>query len=70
VTYDSDSAVHTGIHEGRTIYYVFARYPQSSGNQYPVHDLVRRGIRCLTVPVSPVSPSVARSNPCNAAASA
>jgi hypothetical protein len=39
-TYDSNSAVPTGIHEGRTIYYVFARYPQSSGNQYPVHDLV------------------------------
>ena len=28
------------MHEGRTIYDVFARYPQSSGNQYPVDDLV------------------------------
>lgn len=39
--YDSNSQVPTGFHNGRTIYYVFGRYPkQPDGNTYPVLDLV------------------------------
>lgn len=38
---DSNSQVPTGLHNGRTIYYVFGRYPKKPhGNQYPVLDLV------------------------------
>ena len=40
-TYDSNSQVPTGLHNGRTIYYVFGRYPKSpDGDSYPVLDLV------------------------------
>lgn len=39
-SYDANSAVPTGTHEGRTLYYVFARYPVTDQNAYPVHDLV------------------------------
>lgn len=40
-TYDSNSQVPTGHHNGRTIYYVFGRYPRDpDGNDYPVIDLV------------------------------
>ena len=40
-SFDSNSQVPTGSHNGRTIYYVFGRYPkQPDGNQYPVLDLV------------------------------
>lgn len=40
-TYDSNSRVPTGLHNGRTIYYVFGRYPaESNGGEYPVVDLV------------------------------
>jgi hypothetical protein len=39
-TYDSNSAIPMGEHRGRTIYYVFGRYPQSTSNTYPLHDLV------------------------------
>lgn len=40
-TFDSNSQVPTGLHNGRTIYYVFGRYPkQPDGNSYPVIDLV------------------------------
>ncbi len=40
-TYDSNSQVPTGFHNGRTIYYVFGRYPKEpDGNTYPVLDLV------------------------------
>jgi hypothetical protein len=40
--YDSNSQVPTGIHKGRTVYYVFGRYPKrvSGVNEYPVTDLV------------------------------
>jgi hypothetical protein len=39
--FDSNSQVPTGSHNGRTIYYVFGRYPKSpDGNRYPVLDLV------------------------------
>lgn len=40
-TFDSNSQVPTGFHNGRAIYYVFGRYPkQPDGNTYPVIDLV------------------------------
>lgn len=40
-TFDSNSQVPTGFHNGRSIYYVFGRYPQKpDGNEYPVLDLV------------------------------
>ncbi len=38
--FDCNSQVPTGLHNGRTIYYVFARYPKSEENIYPVLDLV------------------------------
>lgn len=40
-SFDSNSQVPTGFHNGRDIYYVFGRYPkQPDGNAYPVLDLV------------------------------
>ncbi len=40
-SFDSNSQVPTGLHNGRAIYYVFGRYPkQPDGNAYPVLDLV------------------------------
>ena len=40
-TFDSNSQVPTGLHNGRSIYYVFGRYPQHpDGDTYPVLDLV------------------------------
>jgi hypothetical protein len=40
-TYDCNSQVPSGYHNGRTIYYVFGRYPaKPDGNRYPVLDLV------------------------------
>lgn len=39
--YDCNSQFPFGQHNGRTIYYVFGRYPSKpDGNQYPVLDLV------------------------------
>jgi hypothetical protein len=39
--YDSNSRVPTGLHNGRTIFYVFGRYPATTGDlEYPVIDLV------------------------------
>lgn len=39
--YDCNSQVPSGAHNGRTIYYVFGRYPaEPDGNSYPVLDLV------------------------------
>jgi len=39
--YDSNSQIPTGIHHGRTIFYVFGRYPQDrTAKEYPVIDLV------------------------------
>jgi hypothetical protein len=39
--FDSNSQVPTGHHNGRTIYYVFGRYPKEpDGDTYPVLDLV------------------------------
>jgi hypothetical protein len=38
--FDCNSQVPTGLHNGRTIYYVFGRYPKSKENVYPVLDLV------------------------------
>lgn len=41
VTYDCNSQAPSGYHNGRTVYYVFGRYPaQPDGNRYPVLDLV------------------------------
>jgi hypothetical protein len=40
-SFDSNSQAPTGFHNGRTIYYVFGRYPSDpDGNTYPVLDLV------------------------------
>src|SRR6185312_8120757 len=40
-TFDSNSQVPTGVHNGRSIYYVFGRYPKvPDGDTYPVLDLV------------------------------
>ncbi|MGA2033085.1 MAG: hypothetical protein ABSG68_12575 [Thermoguttaceae bacterium] len=40
-SFDSNSQAPSGFHNGRTIYYVFGRYPKSpDGNTYPVLDLV------------------------------
>ena len=40
-SFDSNSQVPTGFHNGRTIYYVFGRYPKNpDGDTYPVLDLV------------------------------
>ena len=40
-TFDANSNIPTGLHDGRTIYYVFGRYPkQANSNEYPVLDLV------------------------------
>lgn len=40
-SFDSNSQVPTGFHNGRSIYYVFGRYPKNpDGNEYPVLDLV------------------------------
>src|SRR5579872_2180546 len=39
--YDSNSQVPKGILNGRSIYYVFGRYPSKpDGNEFPVLDLV------------------------------
>jgi hypothetical protein len=39
--YDCNSQVPSGNHNGRTIYYVFGRYPsEPDGDTYPVLDLV------------------------------
>lgn len=39
-SFDSNSQLPTGNHNGRTIYYVFGRYPrQPDGDAYPVLDL-------------------------------
>lgn len=41
VTYDCNSQVPSGSHNGRSIFYVFGRYPESpDGDSYPVLDLV------------------------------
>ncbi len=41
VKYDCNSQVPTGQHNGRTIFYVFGRYPaKPDGDKYPVLDLV------------------------------
>lgn len=41
-TYDANSQVPTGKHNGRNIYYVFGRYPANPlrPNEYPAHDLL------------------------------
>jgi len=40
-SYDSNSRVPTGMHGGRTTYYVFGRYPANTDDpEYPVIDLV------------------------------
>lgn len=40
-TFDSNSQVPAGVHNGRTIYYVFGRYPKNpDGDSYPVLDFV------------------------------
>jgi len=41
-TYDCNSQIPTGYHNGRDIFYVFGRYPKTedTGKEYPVIDLV------------------------------
>jgi hypothetical protein len=38
--FDCNSKLCAGFHDGRTIYYVFGRYPKGGGDSYPVIDLV------------------------------
>lgn len=39
--YDSNSQIPTGVHRGRTIFYMFGRYPKDrTAKEYPVIDLV------------------------------
>ena len=39
--YDANSQIPTGYHNGRTVYYLFGRYPKDpNGDDYPVIDLV------------------------------
>ncbi len=41
VNYDCNSQIPSGSHNGRTIFYVFGRYPaMPDGNTYPVLDMV------------------------------
>jgi hypothetical protein len=41
ITYDSNSQVPSGNHNGRIIFYIFGRYPKEpDGDTYPVLDLV------------------------------
>jgi len=41
VNYDCNSQVPSGVHNGRSIFYVFGRYPaEPDGDSYPVLDLV------------------------------
>ena len=40
-SFDSNSQIPTGFHNGRNVYYVFGRYPKEpDGNEYPLLDLV------------------------------
>lgn len=39
-SYDANSQVPRGHHNGRTIYYLFGRYPKDPGDDYPVIDFV------------------------------
>lgn len=41
-SYDANSQIPTGVHNGRTVYYVFGRYPAEPLDlkKYPVHDLI------------------------------
>ena len=39
-SFDCNSQVCTGFHNGRSIYYVFGRYPKSKENTYPLLDFV------------------------------
>lgn len=39
--FDANSNVPTGLHRGRTIFYIFGRYPKARGElEYPLTDLV------------------------------
>lgn len=43
-SFDSNSQVPTGFHNGRTIFYVFGRYPKNpDGNRYPVLLVICHG---------------------------
>lgn len=39
-SYDANSQPPCGVHDGRTVYYVFVRYPKEGRGTYGVHDLV------------------------------
>ena len=39
-TFDCNSQLASGEHDGQTIYYVFGRYPKTKARSYPVLDLV------------------------------
>lgn len=40
-SFDSNSRVPSGLHYGRTMYYIFGRYPVNKGDlEYPVVDLI------------------------------
>jgi hypothetical protein len=53
-TFDSNSQLPAGTHNGRTIYYVFGRYPKTpDGPEYPVLDLMMCHGSFLNVYVAP-----------------
>jgi hypothetical protein len=39
-SYDANSQPPCGVHDGRTVFYVFVRYPKEGRGTYRVHDLV------------------------------
>jgi hypothetical protein len=39
-SYDANSQPPCGVHDGRTVFYVFVRYPKEGRGTYLVHDLV------------------------------
>jgi len=39
-SYDANSQVPMGRHQGRAIYYVFGRYPKGTAKEFPLTDLV------------------------------
>ena len=51
-SFDSNSQVPTGHHNGRDIYYVFGRYPKNpDGDSYPVLDLEL----CAAISLTPIT---------------
>jgi hypothetical protein len=39
-SFDANSQPPCGLHDGRTLFYIFVRYPKKGAGTFPVHDLV------------------------------